>query len=181
MNKGKETGVMVYQTQKTFIIILATILLSITACSEITPIWKGECKVSNFTLYTNEPCEYKVDIGSEFATEQGKLELTITYYSKIARNDLPLNISLEQDNTHEIQEFSESIPLKKEGNLLGTPIEGKEYDLVLIYDLTEAIKLDAGNYTLRIFASDLEVASGEIEGVMQIDARMYAISTEEDE
>lgn len=170
---------MVYQTQKTFIFTLATILLFTFGCSDITPIWKGECKVPNFTLYTNEPCQYKVGIGPEFGTLQAKLELTITYYSKIARSDLPLNISLENDKTHDIQEISSLIPLKKEGNLIGTPIEGKEFDLILIYNTAETLQLEAGSYTLRIFANDLAVSSGEIEGVMQIDARLYAVPTED--
>ena len=165
---------MVYQTQKAFYYI-ATIILLLSGCSDITPIWKGDHKLQNFTLYTNEPCQYKVNIGPEYEQILAKLELTITYYNKISRNDLPLTIFIEQDSSKEVQEFSANIPLKKEGDWLGTPIEGKEYDLILSYDAVSQIKLETGSYTLRIFADDLEVPNGEIEGVMQVDARLYAL------
>ncbi|MEM6804332.1 MAG: hypothetical protein AAF696_23225 [Bacteroidota bacterium] len=174
MDKGNVTRIMVYQTQKAFYYI-ATILLLLSGCSDITPIWKGDHKLQNFTLYTNEPCQYKVSIGPEYEQILAKLELTITYYNKISRNDLPLSIFLEQDSSKEVQEFTVNIPLKEEGDWLGTPIEGKEYDLILSYDAVSAIKLGTGSYTLRIFADDLEVPNGEIEGVMQVDARLYAL------
>ncbi|MEL6251292.1 MAG: hypothetical protein AAFR87_04705 [Bacteroidota bacterium] len=178
MIKGNVTRKMVYKTQKAFITIVTITLLFLSGCSDITPIWKGDYKLQNFTLYTNEPCQYEVEVGPEFGELDAKLELTITYYNKISRNDLPLSIFLEQDSTHEIQEFTAVIPLKEEGDWLGTPIEGKEYDLILSHDAVEKIKLAPGRYTLRIFANDIEVSSGEIEGVMQIDARLYGLLSE---
>ncbi|MEL6674210.1 MAG: hypothetical protein AAFR61_18535 [Bacteroidota bacterium] len=159
----------------TLLLCLGFTLLA--GCGEITPLWKGYFKLKNLTLYTNEPCEYKVSIQDERPELLVNLELTITHYIKISRTSLPLSIFLERnvdDSTYVVKEYEVEIPLKEDGEWKGELVNDG-VDIALTYVAIPRLNLQPGDYTLKIYADALKETTGEIEGVAQIDARFYEV------
>ena len=160
---------------------LYSLLLLLIGCEDITPLWKGVYQLDNYTLYTNEPCQYNVDIRHQEEEVLVKLELTITYYNQIARNTLPLSIVIEQtDSTHRVREYNTLVQLKENGKWIGEPTQDREFDLTLTHTAIPAIKIRPGSYVLKIYVDELQESSGEIEGVTQIDARFFELEEPKD-
>ena len=156
-------------------------LLLLFSCEDVTPLWKGAYQLDNYTLYTNEPCQYDVDIRHQEEEILVKLELSITYYNKISRNNLPLSIIIEDtDSTHRVREYNTLVQLKENGKWIGTPTKDREFDLTLTHLAIPALKIRPGNYKLKIYVDELQETSGEIEGVTQIDARFFELEEPKD-
>ncbi len=152
---------------------MIAILCFASGCGSISPIWKGSCRdlAETKTLYYQQPCEYQINAENFSLSGPYALELTLTYYSQIGRSELPLYLSFEDDQ-HDIQDFHCSIPLKKDGRDLGMPAQN-EIDLTLSYLALPFVELGAKSYTLRIFYDGEKLMEEEVEGIIDLEARLY--------
>lgn len=152
---------------------LPIVLILLSSCSGITPIWKGDCKelAESKTLYYQQPCEYQIDANQLSDPGPYSLELTLTYYSQIGRTELPLFISLE-DNLHNTQDFYFSIPLKKDGRDLGV-LAQNEIDLTITHLAIEELELSEDSYFLRVFYDGARIMEDEAEGIIALEVRLY--------
>lgn len=144
----------------------------LTACGAVVPSWKGTCNVPNQTLLYNVPCEYLIDLTQADAPFPAQIELVVTYYGQTVWGELPLSLIFEDQTDPEAlpQELSVEIPLKKEGQLQGTPHENG-IDYVLSVLAVPEIALQNHSYRLRIYANDEQ--EGKIYGVPAIEVRIY--------
>lgn len=154
--------------------LLTFCLILSLGCGEIRPVWKGEVKLANYELFYSEPCEFNVVVPAAQDSINGMLELVITYYVGITRNNLPLFIVLEDQN-HSVKEFTTNVILKEEGEWLGMP-EENEIDYTLTHIAIPEMKLSAGTYTLRLYAND--DSEEKVYGVVNIEARIFEVEPE---
>ncbi|MEZ4775517.1 MAG: hypothetical protein R3D00_20195 [Bacteroidia bacterium] len=154
--------------------LLTFFLILSLGCGEIRPVWKGEVKLANYELFYSEPCEFNVVVPPVQDSINGMLELVITYYVGITRNNLPLFIVLE-DQQHNVREFTTNVILKEEGEWLGMP-EENEIDYTLTHIAIPELELRAGNYTLRLYAND--DSEEKVYGVVNIEARIFEVEPE---
>jgi hypothetical protein len=154
-----------------FLPLLAAACL-LAACGSLVPSWKGTCNVPNQTLLYNVPCEYLVDLSQAEADFPAQIELVITYYGQTVWSELPLSLILEDQTNPEAlpQELSVEIPLKKDGQLQGSPHENG-IDYVHSVIAVPEISLQNHRYRLRIYANDEQ--EGKIYGVPAIEVRIY--------
>ncbi len=152
-------------------LVVSTLLLA--GCGGITPVYIGECKelASSKTLYYQQPCEYLLNPASFSDPGPYSLELTLTYYSKIGRTELPLYLNLE-DEQHELQEYYFTIPLRKDGRDLGQPAQN-EIDLTISHQAISSLDLSPGNHTLRIFYDGERLMENEAKGIIALQVRLY--------
>ena len=148
-----------------------------SSCGDIRPLWKGEKKLDNYELYYSEPCEFKVNLGMLQKEVNGMLELVITYYVGITRNNLPLFIVLE-DEEHNVSEYTTNVLLKDEGEWMGLP-EKNEIDYTLTHIAIPEIKIKPGNYTMKFYANDDK--EEKVYGIVKITARFYERENLEEE
>ncbi|MEZ4830232.1 MAG: hypothetical protein R3C61_28695 [Bacteroidia bacterium] len=160
-------------TRRFYLPFFFLILISL-GCGEIRPVWKGEVKLENYELFYSEPCEFKVQIPPMQDTINGMLELVVTYYVGITRNNLPLFIVLEDQN-HNVREFTTNVVLKEEGEWLGMP-EENEIDYTLTHIAIPEVLLTSGGYTLRLYAND--DSEEKVYGVVNIEARIFEVEPE---
>lgn len=152
-----------------FSIELSLMILG-SGCSDIVPVWSGETVLKEQTLrYTEDPVEFVVDIDVADSIVSLRLELQITYYQGIGREDLPLFLILE-DAQHNIIEHTTDIQLKSENEWLGVQ-EKNEIDYTLLHNAIPDISLRPGKYSLKIYANDQK--NEQIFGIVKIVARFY--------
>lgn len=150
------------------------LLISLTlvwGCGEIRPLWKGEVKLENYELFYSEPCEFEVDIRNLQGETRVMLELAITYYVGITRNNLPLFIVFE-DQEHNVNEFTTNVVLKEEGEWLGFP-EENEIDYTLTHIAIPEFLVKPGLHTLKFYAND--DSEEKVYGVVNIEARLFEV------
>lgn len=147
--------------------------LSQSGCGGVSPVWKGACEElrKSKTLYYQQPCEYQFSPVSFLEDGPYALEFTLTYYSQIGRSELPLFVVLEDDK-HSTQEFTLSIPLKKDGRDLGVPAQN-EIDLTVTHLAASSLALEEDTYYLRVFYDGERLMEAEAEGIIALEARLY--------
>lgn len=152
-------------------ILFWSVLLS--SCGGVSPVWKGTCEElrESKTLYYQQPCEYQFSKSELLGEGPYTLEFTLTYYSQIGRSELPLFVTLDDDQ-HNTQEFNITIPLKKDGRDLGTPAQN-EIDLTVTHLAAERLQLDQEQYYLRVFYDGERLMETEAEGIIALEARLY--------
>lgn len=162
-----------YFFRATWMLILPITLGTLSGCSGITPIWKGDCKelAESKTLYYQQPCEYLIEVDKLVDPGPYSLELTLTYYSQIGRTELPLFISIE-DNLHNTEDYYFSIPLKKDGRDLGI-LAQNEIDLTITHLAVKELTLTENTYFLRVFYDGERIMEDEAEGIIALEARLY--------
>jgi hypothetical protein len=144
-------------------------LLSFWACSDIVPVWVGQKKLDDLTLYYSDlPLEFDLRLKTE-KTLDLRLELEITYYSGIGREDLPLTLIIEGDSLLP-REFPVRITLKEGEQWQGIP-DANEIDYSLTYEAISSISLKPGDYILKMYANDEK--EEKIYGVTRIVARLF--------
>ncbi|MDX2247245.1 MAG: hypothetical protein SF052_10735 [Bacteroidia bacterium] len=153
---------------------LIFLLLLSLGCGEIRPVWKGEIKLANYELFYSEPCEFQVNVPQIKDSLNVMLELVVTYYVGITRNNLPLFIVLE-DQQHNVTEFTTNVVLKEEGEWLGMP-EENEIDYTLTHVAIPEFNLNPGSYVLRLYAND--DSEEKVYGVVNIEARIFEVEAE---
>lgn len=144
-------------------------IVAFYGCGDTVPVWVGEVKLHDYTLYRADiPCQFEASVPNN-ATPLA-LELEITYYAKLGRNDLPLFIVLENKATKEVTEYKTSVPLIINGQPLGL-LEENGVDYTLSHIAVPALRLPAGSYILKIYADDPSV--DKIMGIVKITSRMF--------
>jgi hypothetical protein len=139
-------------------------------CGDIVPVWSGEATLKGQTLhFTEGPLEFPVDIEVKDSIVNLRLELQVTYYQGIGRDNLPLFLILE-DKDHNIIENTTDIQLKAENEWLGIQ-EKNEIDYTITHNAIPDISLAPGKYSLKIYANDEKAE--KIYGVVRIVARFY--------
>jgi len=157
---------------------LLPILFIFMACGEVSPIWKGEEALSEegYTLYFSEPCEFEIDLRSLEGPLDTRLELSITYYVKIARTSLPLTLDFE-DLDHNRREFNTEVLIKDEGEWLGRPVEDG-VDYTITHTAIERLPMNNTLYSLKIYSNDEDFEP--IEGIVKVSARLYELEEDKE-
>lgn len=152
-------------------IFLGLIVFGISSgCGDIVPVWSGEFKPDDQTLhFTEKPIEFEVIIDEEDSVVNLRLELQVTYYQGIGRENLPLFLILE-DPDHNVHEYQADILLRAENEWLGIQ-EKNEIDYTISHNAIPDISLSPGKYSLKLFADDEKAE--KIFGVLRIVARFY--------
>lgn len=158
------------------IFYFSVLVLLLSSCTDIVPIWSATQNMQDLTLYYSKPVEFndiEIKVGEEKKPEDFYLELDITYYTPIGRTDLPLSIVFENTvNTEKFPfEFDKVlIPLKIEDKWQGKQ-EEYETDYTLTHIAVPSVKLPPGKYRMKIYSNDAK--SEKIYGVVKIGARLY--------
>lgn len=158
-----------------FLLSLVTIL-TLSACQDTVPVWRAVKDLPDFTLYLADyPCELAIDLSNSTTSEfDGKLELVVTYHKNIGRREIPLFITIE-DQDNKISEHYTSIPIKEFDEFLGKPDErGEHYTISHI-----AIPQKSFNkqfYRFKVYA-DTQTEE-KIYGITQIEIRIYRLDPE---
>ena len=135
-----------------------------------SPGMEGELVLSDYTLYySDQPREFQIDISDQNSGQELRLELALTYYTGLGRNEIPLYMVLEDEHTN-VQEFQTDIPIKSEGAWQGVADEN-EIDYTVTHTAIPSIKLEKGTYSLKLYANDDK--EEKIYGVVRIAARLY--------
>lgn len=145
----------------------------VSSCSDVVPVATMRYKIPDMTLYYSKPIEFNFTItGEKDKAGLYYLEMDVTYYTPIGRNDLPLEIIVENTESTEKfpEEFHPVIPLKVDEKWQGKQ-EEYETDYTLTYIAIPAMKLKPGNYKMKIFANDPK--NEKIYGVVRINARIF--------
>lgn len=156
-------------TIRVFSRVIWLFFLPLAGCGDITPVWKDMCKLNNSTLYYSEPCEFTFEVTKGNPEFHGAIELAVTYYLGISRNNLPLFLVIE-DKEHNVQEFPTNIILKENSQYLGK-VQDNEIDVVIIHLAVPDVTLKNGSYSLKIYSNDDK--DQKIFGVVQINVRMF--------
>lgn len=152
------------------------ILLLSHGCGGITPVWKGEAKLDTLTLFFSEPVEFEIKFTHPEEELPTRLELSITYDPGINRERLPLYLTIEDNENHQVQEFDNSVTLKENGQWLGEK-EENQVDYTLTYDAIDELTIKPSQtYEMKIFSNDEE--SEKIYGIIKVVARLYPIAKE---
>lgn len=162
-----------------FILFGGLLLLLMHSCGDISPVWKGAAKLDTLTLYFSEPLEFDIRFNHPEPELETMLELAITYDQGINLGSLPLFLTIEDEETHTVREFSIEVPLREEGQWLGYP-EENGVDMTVSYIAIQELTLKSDQtYQLKIFANDEE--SEKIYGIIEVVARLYPQVQEEEE
>ncbi|MEL6195048.1 MAG: hypothetical protein AAFR66_23525 [Bacteroidota bacterium] len=157
-------------TQVVSSIICLSFLLTIASCGDLVPVWRGEIILSDYTLYYSDlPREFEIDISDQNAGQELRLELELTYYTGLGRNELPIYMVLEDENTN-VQEFQTDLVIKADGSWQGIPDEN-EIDYTITHTAIPSIILENGKYSLKLYANDDK--EEKIYGIVRIAARLY--------
>lgn len=167
------------QTTVKYILFFFIVLIGNSGCSDIVPVWTSSLKIPDMTLHYSKPIEFSFQVSGEANKARAYyLELDLTYYTPIGRNDLPLEIIIE--NTLDMekfpQEFHPVIPLKADDKWLGKQ-EDYETDYTLTYVAIPSVKLKPGSYKIKIFANDSK--NEKIFGVVRVSVRLFENEAEE--
>ncbi|MDX1907576.1 MAG: hypothetical protein SF053_11125 [Bacteroidia bacterium] len=125
----------------------------------------------NYTLHYSEPCEYTFEIQDDRPDQLARMELRLTYYQGIARDELPLFIVIEDENSN-IQEFATTIVLKKNEQWQGEQ-EKNEIDYTITHEAIPGFALKKGQYSMKIYSND--ETNEKILGVVAIEARLFVL------
>ncbi|MEM9933230.1 MAG: hypothetical protein AAF824_06450 [Bacteroidota bacterium] len=157
-------------TQVVSTIFCLSFLLTIPSCGDIVPVWRGEIILSDYTLYYSDlPREFEIEITDQNAGQELRLEMALTYYTGLGRNEIPIYMVLEDAKTN-VQEFQTNIPIKSSGAWQGVPDEN-EIDYTITHTAIPSLTLEEGTYSLKIYANDDK--EEKIYGIVRIAARLY--------
>ncbi|WNJ18927.1 hypothetical protein [Pontibacter sp. G13] len=140
-------------------------------CGDIGPVWKEDKQPEQFTLSFSEPVEFTISLPPGQPDVQAYLEFSLTYYTGIARNTLPLFMVLEDNDLHQIKEFTTQIPLKENGQWKGLMHEN-EIDYYLTHVAIPSLTIEAGKtYSLKVYADDEK--DEKIYGIVSMTGRLF--------
>ena len=157
-------------------LLLIFIIISLSACQDTIPVWRAVKELPDFTLYLADyPCELVIDLSNSSNEEfDGKLELVVTYHKNIGRREIPLFITIE-DQDNKINEYYTSIPIKEFDQFIGKPDERNEQYTISHIAIPQK-RFNKQSYKFKVYADTQ--SEEKVYGITQIEIRIYRLTSE---
>ena len=156
-----------------FIPFFYLLILILSSCRDVIPLWKGHIELENFVLaQDSSACQIEMRIDSIAPIMYVEMELEVKYDTYTGRSFLPLQLGLA-DTSGLIRPFSQiQIPIRKKGKWLGHPYK-KDKEYIITHTALPRLKIHPGIYTLYIFADNTDLPF--LPGIVEIGVRIYQI------